>query len=323
MAEINGAPVCFTQDYTYNGTSGLSAINTDLLSGTVSGWVDVSLYQSASIQIVASAGISAGAIIFEGTNDPTLASTGATFPIDEPGGSIKGSAAAVTIAASTQRVFTFRIGTKYIRCRISTAFVGGTVRALVLLSQLPYAATFVGLAQTQTLGTVSTVTTLSTLIGGGAAEDAATTANPLIAGGVVRSTTSPTTLVAGDACRLTMTTSGSAVMQPYAVPEVTFQYTATLTTTSATAIKAAGAAGIRNYLKTLHFQNSSGATATTVIVLDGATTIAQFNAPISMASPAVVTFDPPLRGTAATALNINCGAAGANVIVNAQGYQGA
>lgn len=316
MAEINGSPVCFTQDYTYNGTSGLSAINTDLLSGTVNGWINTSLYQSASIQIVASAGISAGAITFEGTNDPTLASTGATFPIDEPGGSIKGSTAAVTIAASTQRVFTFSICTKYIRCRVSTAFVGGTVQALVLLSQLPYAATFVGLAQTQTLSTVSTLT------GGSVAEDAATTANPLIAGGVVRSATSPTTLVAGDACRLTMTTSGSAVMQPYAVPETTFQYNGVLTTTTAAAIKTAGAAGIRNYLTSLQFQNTSPTVATTIIILDGATVLATFVASLSMVLPAVIKFDPPLRGTAATALNINCGSAGANVYANAQGYQG-
>jgi hypothetical protein len=40
-----------------------------------------------------------------------------------------------------------------------------------------------------------------------------------------------------------------------------------------------------------------------------------------MALPAVIGFTTPLRGTAATALNVNCGTAAANLLVNVQGYQ--
>ena len=160
------------------------------------------------------------------------------------------------------------------------------------------------------------------IAGGGAAEDAAAGTNPVLVGGVVRTATSPTTLVAGDAARATMTSGAALVVYPFAIPEVSWQYTGVLTTTTAAAARAAGAAGIRNYVSSLQFQNTS-ATATTVLVLDGATTIAQFNAPANMAAPAVVTFSSPIRGTAATALNVNCGTTAANVLINVQGFQAA
>lgn len=101
-----------------------------------------------------------------------------------------------------------------------------------------------------------------------------------------------------------------------------FQYTGILTTNTPVAVNAAGAAGIRNYCQTISYQNT-GVTATTVLLQDGATTIAQWNAPASMVLPFIHKFDPPIRTTAATALNINCGTTGANVLVNAGGFRAA
>ena len=166
------------------------------------------------------------------------------------------------------------------------------------------------------------VLTGNVFVTGAAAEDAAAATTPILTGGVVRTATSPTTLVAGDAARTTMTSGAALVVYPYAVPEVSWQYTGVLTTTTAQAAKAAGAAGIRNYVVGVQFQNTGG-TATTILIQDGATTIAQFNAPANMAIPASVTFEVPLRGAAAAALNVNCGTAGANVLVNVQGFQSA
>ena len=71
--------------------------------------------------------------------------------------------------------------------------------------------------------TVTTVTTVSALTGGGAAEDAAAGANPVTVGGVVRTAVAPTTLVAGDAARATMTAGAAMVMHPYSVPEASWQ----------------------------------------------------------------------------------------------------
>ena len=69
--------------------------------------------------------------------------------------------------------------------------------------------------------TGSTVT-VSTLTGGAVAEDAATTSNPVIVGGVVRAAVPPTTFVAGDAVRNTITSSGMTGVTPYSVPEATW-----------------------------------------------------------------------------------------------------
>jgi hypothetical protein len=109
------------------------------LGGTVSGWFDASAFNSAAIQIIASAGISAGAIFFEQTNDTTLAPNGVPLPATEV--SVIGASptiTAVTIAASTARAFSVAIVCKYIRVRISTAFTGGSVQAVAALSQSPW-----------------------------------------------------------------------------------------------------------------------------------------------------------------------------------------
>lgn len=163
-------------------------------------------------------------------------------------------------------------------------------------------------------------TPLVTISGGSSNEDFSAPASAVVVGGVVRTAVAPTTLVANDTCRMTFSSAAQAIFKPFAVAEIDWQYTGILTTTTAAAMRAAGAASIRNYLTGFSFQNTS-ATATTILILDGATTIAQFNAPASMVAPVAVSFATPLKGTAATAMNVNCGTAGANVLVNSQGYQ--
>lgn len=121
------------------GPSAQSVLNTDLLGGVVNGWYDASAFFSGTIQIVASSGISAGAIIFEQTNDNS-STTGIALPAQEV--SVVNSnpiVAAVTIAASTRRAWQVSLTMKYIRVRISTAFTGGTVQAFAAFAQQPYA----------------------------------------------------------------------------------------------------------------------------------------------------------------------------------------
>jgi hypothetical protein len=107
----------------------------------------------------------------------------------------------------------------------------------------------VGLSASQTLGTVTALT------GGGAAEDAAATTNPVVVGGVVRTAVAPTTLVAGDAARLTLTGSGAAVFKPYAVPETDWQHDplpgGILNSTVAVTVNTAPGASLRNYITAL------------------------------------------------------------------------
>lgn len=118
------------------GPSGLSAINTDLLSGVVSGWYDVSNFASASVMIIGSAGITAGAVTFECTNDATLAASGNSLLVGVLSSGLQVTSA--TIAANSVGTYAFPINTKYVRVRVSTAFAGGTVQAVLSLSQRPF-----------------------------------------------------------------------------------------------------------------------------------------------------------------------------------------
>jgi hypothetical protein len=170
----------------------------------------------------------------------------------------------------------------------------------------------VALAPTQTL---TTVTTVGALVGGGAAEDAAAGTNPVVTGGVVRTAVSPTTLVAGDAVRDTHAASGAKVNKPYAVPEAGWNASVALTNTTAVALQIAGGAGLRRYITSMQAVNTG--TAVDLIILDGGTERWRLTLPQNV--PVSIEFPTEIVTTAATALNVNLSAAG-TVRVNAQGY---
>ncbi len=121
-------------------------------------------------------------------------------------------------------------------------------------------------AVTLNSGTVTTVSTVAALTGGGAAEDAAAGANPVTVGGVVRTAVAPTSLIAGDAARVTMTSGAAAVNQPYAVPEVTWQTPAPvgglLNTVATFQIKEAAGALVRNHITAIDFWSEALTNAT-------------------------------------------------------------
>jgi hypothetical protein len=107
------------------GASGLDAMTGTTIS-----------YRSFYCQVTGNSGITGGAVIFEGSNN-NLAYTPLTVYDDAifTGTPITG---AITIAANTNRFFSGKISYKFIRCRISTAFAGGTVNALTRFSTSDY-----------------------------------------------------------------------------------------------------------------------------------------------------------------------------------------
>jgi hypothetical protein len=140
-------PIHRLDGLTITGTAGLSALNTDLLSNTVNGWVDVSAWASGAIMIIASAGITAGGVFFEQTND---ASNTAGIPLEvRELGSVSTNplVAGITISASTRRAFSFGVLCRYIRARVSSAFVGGTVQAIAQMASIPYSAPVMNVQQ--------------------------------------------------------------------------------------------------------------------------------------------------------------------------------
>lgn len=122
-----------------------------------------------------------------------------------------------------------------------------------------------------------------------------------------------------------------------------FSYTASLTTDDVAVVAAAGDAGIRSYVTAVQLTNSK-ALANSVTILDGTTELFQVDLAATVGATVEVKFPTPLKGSAATALNVQLGvgsveaveadpeaeppvegvdAVDAAVKVNIQGYQAA
>jgi hypothetical protein len=158
-------------------------------------------------------------------------------------------------------------------------------------------------------------------IQGAYAHDAATAHNPVKIGGRALNVAPAAVSASGDLTDITATMVGALITKPYAIPEADWSYApaAAITVNTDTAIKTAGSAGIRNYVTGMQLINTS-ATATEVILKDGATALWRGYLPASMTQMIPIVFNTPLRGTAATAINFQAVAV-ANIYVNVQGYQ--
>lgn len=94
---------------------------------------------------------------------------------------------------------------------------------------------------------------------------------------------------------------------------------ADITGTDSTAVKAAAGAGISTYITALSIQNLAAAVATRVDILDGSTVIWSVAVGVG-GGCANITFPTPLKGTANTAINAQCGTNAAQVRVAIAGY---
>lgn len=165
-------------------------------------------------------------------------------------------------------------------------------------------------------------------VGGVAIQSAAASGNPVQVGGVVN-TAVDTTLVQGDMSNFFVTSNGAMTQKPYAAPEVDWTYAAAAggisNTTTAVTVKVAGAAGVRNYITGLQLSASALGAATEFAIRDGAagTVLWRCVIPTAGISEMDITFPTPLRGTAATLLEIVTLTASitGSVYCNLQGYQ--
>jgi hypothetical protein len=107
-----------------------SALNQNLLlapAGT--GWLDLGdpingSYRGLVFNVETTAGITAGQIVFEGTANPTL---GVVYPLYRVEGTFGASTNQVTLTALTSRGFEVASPYRYVRVRISSVVIGGTV----------------------------------------------------------------------------------------------------------------------------------------------------------------------------------------------------
>lgn len=161
---------------------------------------------------------------------------------------------------------------------------------------------------------------------GAAAHDAAVTGNPVRIG--ARALTANYTGVAtGDTADLVATVVGSLIQKPYSIPEADWTYAAAasgiVNTTTAVTIKAAGAAGLKNYITGIQVQTATLGAATELAIRDGAGGTVLWRTQLqTTAMPLTqVNFPTPLVGTAATLLEVvTLTAVTGGVYFNAQGY---
>lgn len=161
---------------------------------------------------------------------------------------------------------------------------------------------------------------------GVAAHDAAISGNPVrLAGRAL--TADYTAVAAGDTADLITTLLGKLVTVPYANPNQTWSYAAAsggiVNTTGVTA-KAAAGAGIRNYITHVSVINGHATVDTDVQIRDGATGTVLWRGFAKAAGGGVSeSFDPPLRGTANTLVEIANGTTGSATYFNMQGFTAA
>jgi hypothetical protein len=157
---------------------------------------------------------------------------------------------------------------------------------------------------------------------GTAGQGATATGNPVMQGLEAR-TSNGTAVTNGQVVRAMATPIGALVNNPFAIPDSTWSYPAGaggITNNTDVVARVAGGAGIRNYVTAIQLRNSN-AVATEFVIKDGASTILwRDQLPANMADARPITFPVPLRGSAATALNIQCVTTGAAVYANLQGY---
>lgn len=158
---------------------------------------------------------------------------------------------------------------------------------------------------------------------GVAAHDAVVAGNPNRVAGRALSA-AYTTVTTGDVADLITTLQGVLVTRPWQIPELEWSYAAAaggVINTTDVVLAAAAGAGLRRYVTSIQLSNNS-ATATEVVLKDGATIIWRGMLPANAAN-ASVTFENPLRTTANAALNFACITTAAAVYVNAQGFTAA
>lgn len=176
----------------------------------------------------------------------------------------------------------------------------------------------VGVTGTLGISSLSPGTSASQL---GKAEDAVHASGDVGVGVLgVRAPTTPTAATSGvgDYGFLLIDAEGKLIPAGTADPVNTFQTIVDLTTTAAVAVRAAAAAGVRNYVTDLTLENT-GAASARVTISDGVTRI--FSVTVPAGSTWTKSFSTPLRGTAATAVNAALGVAG-TVTASVQGFLG-
>ena len=324
------------QDQYFTGQSAQTATVNNIIPATSgSSATDATGYQSGSIEVDSTG--TAGTYILEGSNSNVNFVTVPMFNITVYTGTpITG---AVT-ASAANILYTFPIQYRYIRLRIASTITGGSIQAFTALKKSAFssASTLVANATTANLLTNSNLVTVGgtavvtggvagiQAIAGNIADGSAQTANPVEVAGYTVTTVPAAALGNSLTKRMPITSDYQVIVHQDGDPSNEFQATSgttPLASTSSTQLVAAAGSGIRHYVTGIQVANNS-TTGGTCSILDGGTVIWTGYLPATGTSlqevPVTVEFRTPLKGTAATALNIQLSSASMSVYYNVQGF---
>lgn len=263
--------------------------------------LDLDIFQSISVQIASGF---TGTWIFEVTNDPT----GLWLPK-----TLISSANAAASTGTSGGIWSGDIGARYFRVRFSALTVGTPRVDLVALKVSQSNATPAPSSQAVTLAAAATSIAK--------AEDAVHTTGDVgvfILGLRAPAVPASPTSAAGDYGAILVDIEGKQIPSLSASPENKWKASLDFIATTDTLLKASAGAGLINYITDLILENT-GATVARVTIKDNATRIATFTLAAGQTLP--VSFNTPLFGTAATAVNVALGVAG-TVSITATGFIG-
>jgi hypothetical protein len=166
-----------------------------------------------------------------------------------------------------------------------------------------------------------TITTVSTLTGGGVAHGSGDSGNPVKVGSRAISA-NITAETANDRVDQLTDLLGYQLVRPYALNQTLWQDTVgPITDTTGVELKAAGAANVRNYITSLLVTNSDASVGTNVVIQDGDGGTTMWEGWAAAGGGFSCSFPTPLRGTAATAIYVDCGTTSSETRVSACGFQ--
>ncbi len=271
--------------------------------------IDVTNRASLSLIFIGGAVAATGfAAAFEASLDSNSKETGSWTPVNAQASdsTITASQAAISLATGVaSKIYKFDVSSfKRFRVR-TTALTTGNVIAVVQTTEDPTA--FVPIAAPTSVSIAGNGTTSIAK-----AEDAAHTSGDLgVPNFGVRAPNTPVvpTSAAGDYGYILLDQEGKQIIANGGSAETSWQYWGAVAATD-TAVKASGGAGIRNYITDVIVENNTAATIR-VIIKDGNTAV--FVASVPPNSTFEKSWKTPIKGTAATVINVIGGSAAGNI----------
>ena len=304
------------QDLYFTGQAAQTATIQNIISTSASvNATDVTGFSSGSIQIVSTG--TGGTFIFEGANDTPTSANYVTIPVWNSTIQTGTPTTAAITASVSSILYIFPVNYRYIRVRIATTITGGSIQAFTTIKKANFTGSSLQISQSSTAN-------LNATVAGQTGHSSASSGNPVRVAGRVK-TAVDTTLVAGDISDIACTSDQSAIIRPFAAPELDWGFASAaggIVNTTDVVLATAAGASIRRYITGINVQNASATIATEVVLKDGATIIwrGYVGAQTVLNSAVGIIFPTPLKTTANTALNFACITTAAQVYVNAQGY---